>query len=97
MITTAHKQGYLNRHIDGLPKEKCLIKIITNDIEGEHILLCEWNPFNESDYIGKIKPNEGFLGTATVIDANSLVLVIMRGSKMTVSLFGIKLQIYKNL
>lgn len=68
MTTTSQKQGYLNRHTDGLPKEKCLIKIITNDIEGEHIFLCEWIPFNESDYIGKVKPNEGFLGTATVID-----------------------------
>ena len=53
------KEGFLNRHLDDLPKEITNIIILNDNIE----LLCEWIPF--------IK-NNGYLGTARIIDGNHI-------------------------
>ncbi len=59
-------EGYLNRHKDGLPKEKCLIvihhKSINDPVEKR---LCVWHPFNPDDYEPFYMPAKGFLGHAT--------------------------------
>lgn len=71
--------GFKNRHTDGLPKEKVNMKVIINNVDGEHIMLCEWKPFNAKDFTGKKspakfggtqyvdKPAKGYLGTVKVI------------------------------
>ena len=60
------KEGYLNRHIEPLPKGKALISIF---IEGEGELFCNWNPYNPDEFkILKLGyPVEHLLGTAKVI------------------------------
>ena len=50
-----------------LPNKECIINIIHKDIDGEHEHLCEWKPFNKSEYTSANMPGEGYLGTATVI------------------------------
>lgn len=62
------REGFLNRHVVGLPKQKAVIKIVTKDIDGEHIDLCEWSPFDPNNYKGATLPGKDFLGTAKVIE-----------------------------
>lgn len=63
------REGYLNRHIDPLPKEKCIIEIVHKDVDGEHLYKCEWNPFNPLEYIeGYTKPSPEYVGTARTIE-----------------------------
>lgn len=61
------RQGFKNRHTDGLPDTVCLIWIIKKDSEGEHIYLCEWEPFDKSQYTEINMPSNGYLGTATIM------------------------------
>lgn len=61
------REGWINRNIDGLPKEKSTIKIINKDVDGEHIHVCEWKPFDKSEYRENDMPGTGYLGTARVI------------------------------
>jgi len=37
MRNLEQREGFVNRHTDGLPKEKCAMKVITKDVDGEHI------------------------------------------------------------
>lgn len=60
------RAGYSNRHIDGMPEAKCVIEVVKNDIDGEHLYKCIWEPYDESSY-GVIKPYEGFMCSAKVI------------------------------
>lgn len=65
------KRGFLNRHVVALPKEKATIDIVHSDItypKGETVLRCEWEPFKEEDYVNRIYPAEGYLGTANTVD-----------------------------
>lgn len=62
------RKGFINRHIDGLPKKIVTIKVVTEDYDGEHIDTCEWKPFDPKNYVGIQMPGEGYLGTATVIE-----------------------------
>lgn len=64
---TSNRKGFKNRHIEGLPKENCIIKIIYNDFQGDCEMLCEWKPFNKSDYTKEDMPSNGYLGTARKI------------------------------
>lgn len=65
------RTGFINRHIHRLPKEIVTMRIVTNDISGEHIDLCEWFPFNnKSKYLENIS-EKGFLGTARIIEGKS--------------------------
>lgn len=61
------REGWYNRHLTALPNKECVINIIHKDIDGEHEHLCEWKPFNKSEYTSANMPGEGYLGTATVI------------------------------
>jgi len=62
------RNGFKNRHIDGLPTEKVNMKVVTNDVDGEHIMLCEWKPFNKQEYNSENMPANGYLGTVKVIE-----------------------------
>jgi len=68
MINLEQKEGFLNRHKNSLPKEKCIIRVVVLDVEGEHIYLCEWKPFDESQYTETNILAKGYLGTAKVIE-----------------------------
>lgn len=60
------KEGYKNRHIDGVPDKETVIEVITKDIKGTHRDVCLWKPFNKDDYALKDMPSAGYLGTAKV-------------------------------
>ena len=64
------RNGFKNRHLDGLPTEKVNMKVITNDVDGEHIILCEWEPFNKKEYNSENVPNDGYLGTVRAIEGH---------------------------
>jgi len=55
--------GFKNRHIDGLPKEKVNIIIFKYNKE----TLCEWRLFDKTKYSENNISFEGFLGTAVII------------------------------
>jgi hypothetical protein len=59
------REGFTNRHTDGLPKENCLIKIIVKDVGKEFTHVCDWKPYDPS--LHGEKPAEGYLGTARVV------------------------------
>jgi hypothetical protein len=67
MKNLQQRDGFINRHTNGLPDHKCAIRIIVSDVSGEDIFLCEWNPFDKSQYSETDMPSEGYLGTARVI------------------------------
>jgi len=62
------RDGFKNRHIDGLPTKKVNMKVVTNDVDGEHIMLCQWKPFNREEYSASNMPADGYLGTVKVIE-----------------------------
>lgn len=62
------KNGFKNRHLDGLPDKKVNMKVVINDVDGERIMLCEWNPFNKNEYFKSDLPADGYLGTVKVIE-----------------------------
>lgn len=68
MKNMEQKENFLDRHINNLPQKKCVIKIIHQDINGEQVYLCEWRPFDKSQYQANNMPSEGYLGTAKVIE-----------------------------
>lgn len=61
-------EGFKNRFIDGLPKEKVNIKIISHDSNVINTSLCNWIPFEPKNYTKGNMPDKGYLGTAIVID-----------------------------
>jgi hypothetical protein len=67
MKNLEQREGFVNRHTNGLPKEKCAMKVITKDVDGEHIYLCEWKPFDKNQYSKENMPDDGYLGTVKVI------------------------------
>jgi len=62
------RKNFKNRHLDGLPTEKVNMKVVVNDVDGEHIMLCEWKPVNKNDYSFDNMPDNRYLGTAKVIE-----------------------------
>mgnify|MGYP003404216569 FL=1 len=68
MKNLKQKKGFINRHTNRLPEHKCTIRIVTKDIDGEHIFSCEWSPFNKSEYSKENMPSKGYLGSARVIE-----------------------------
>lgn len=64
MKNLIEKQGFLNRHLSDLPKQKVKVKILI----GNTIRFCEWFPFNESDCHQIEKPHDGYLGTAKCME-----------------------------
>ena len=70
MKNSQQREGFINRHINGLPDYKCTMRVVTNDVDGEHIYLCEWKPFDKSQYTQINMPVKGYLGTASVIEGS---------------------------
>ena len=68
MKNTEQREGWVNRNTNGLPTEPTTMKVATKDVDGEHVYLCEWKPFDKSQYSEKDMPGEGYLGTASVIE-----------------------------
>ena len=72
------REGFINRNIHGMPEEPSIIKVVRDDVDGEHEYICQWKPFNPEDYTKKEPnygmtqssnmPGEGYIGTASVID-----------------------------
>lgn len=74
------KEGYKNRHIDGLPLTKTNIHILIKHVEGDSTELSEWKPFDPSEYTGEIitridsmtsyinMPAKGYQGTAKLLE-----------------------------
>jgi len=54
------KEGWKNRHVDGIPSEGCYMEIIVEDVL-EHVW---WHPFHPADYEDGQLPSKGFLGCA---------------------------------
>ena len=67
-VSLDKKEGFLNRHEKAMPKKNTVVKIVTKDIDGEHIYTCEWRPFNKVNYLVENMPSKGYLGTAKVIE-----------------------------
>ncbi len=61
------RKGMKNRHTDGMPSIITNMMVVVEDADGERIHLCEWKPYNEEAYAGRLKPHEGYLGTAKVV------------------------------
>ena len=61
---------WLNRKEIPLPKKKGFIEIKWPGMDGEHVYLCSWRPYDPKDYEGLLKPTEGYLGTATVVEGS---------------------------
>jgi hypothetical protein len=55
--------GFMNRHINQLPSEKCIMKVVFKDTDCDHIHICEWLPNN------RLNTHEGYLGSAKVIES----------------------------
>lgn len=68
MKTLKQKEGWLNRHTEGLPEDGTIIKILYNfkGIEHEKIYLCQFEAVNP-----KLPHEKGFLGTARIIARTS--------------------------
>ncbi len=68
-LNLEHRQGFINRHINGLPKLECAINILVEYPSHEQLISCVWLPFDESIYSEtEIKPSKGYLGTARSIE-----------------------------
>lgn len=60
------RKGWENRNVTPLPTEKCIIFVIKNDADGEHVFLCRWEPYKpEPNYSGYRA--DGYIGTAEII------------------------------
>ena len=67
MKNLEQKEGFINRHINGLPNKITTMEVVIKDINGEHIYLCKWKPFKKYQYSKENMPDDGYLGTAKVI------------------------------
>lgn len=67
MITLINKAGMINRHIEGLPKNKCKINIYHDDGKDKRLIYCQWNPFDVHNHKENFTPDTGYIGTAIVI------------------------------
>lgn len=68
MKNLEQRNGFLNRHTNGLPNKTTKIKVVIKDFDGEHIYLCVWKPFDKNQYLKYNMPTDGYLGTAKVIE-----------------------------
>ena len=68
MKNTKPKNGFYNRHTDGLPLVQCEINVlISRSNTGDQIYLCEWQPFDPKKYEKNDLPATGYVGCAYVI------------------------------
>jgi hypothetical protein len=68
MKNLEEREGFINRHTNGLPKEKCVMRVVVKDVDREYIHLCQWEPFDKSKHTKNNMPSEGYLGTVKVIE-----------------------------
>lgn len=66
--TLTPREGYKNRHIDGVPTSEAVISIINVDVNGEETFLCKWMPFDKSKYTNDNMPYQGYMGCTKVIE-----------------------------
>ncbi len=62
------RDGFLNRHTDGIPSEITIIRVVNVSSSGEDIFLCEWKPFKPEHRTKNFNPGTGYLGTAKVVE-----------------------------
>lgn len=67
MKNLANRKGFINRHIEGMPKQRCKVKVVTNDVDRENIFICEWEPLDKS-MRGEDYAQKGYLGTVKIIE-----------------------------
>ena len=68
MKNLEQREGFLNRHTNRLPDKPSKMRVVTKNADGERIYLCEWDPFDKSQYSKENIPSDGYLGTAKVIE-----------------------------
>jgi hypothetical protein len=68
MKNLEQREGFVNRNTNGLPDKITTMRVVTKDVDGEHIYLCEWKPFDKSQYSKENMPADGYLGTVNVIE-----------------------------
>lgn len=68
MKNLEQREGFVNRNTNGLPDKTTTIRVVIKDVDGEHIYLCEWKPFDKIQYSKENMPTDGFLGSAKVIE-----------------------------
>ena len=68
MKNLEQREGFVNRHTNGLPYKTTIMRVVTKDVDGEHIYLCKWKPFDKSQYSKEKVPVDGYLGTVEVIE-----------------------------
>jgi len=64
------RKDYKNRHLDGLPVDKAIVRIIRKDAgeDVERVLLCQWHSYKKEDYVKGFQPHEGYLGTMRIVE-----------------------------
>jgi hypothetical protein len=67
-LNKTQREGFLNRHTEGLPEKSVPMRVVTNDFFGEMVFLCEWKPFNRNNYSKENMPADGYLGTVKVTE-----------------------------
>lgn len=90
MKNLEQREGFKNRHIDLLPEQIRKINIVTKDINGEHIYLCEWRPFDKKS-VSAVKKcqQKGIWGPLKLLEVDMQVLAFTLGNKMILSLSGL--------
>jgi hypothetical protein len=68
MKNLEQREGFVNRHTNKLPDKITTMRVVTKDVDGEHIYLCEWKPFDKSQYLKENMSADGYLGTLKVIE-----------------------------
>jgi hypothetical protein len=68
MKNLEQREGFVNRNTNGLPDKTTTMRVVTKDVDGEHIYLCEWKPFDKSQYSKENMRGDGYLGTVKVIE-----------------------------
>ena len=64
------REGYKNRHVDGMPDYGCDMYIVHKDTFEEMIFLCAWRPYDPNNYPVDDQPSKGYLGSCKVISGN---------------------------
>ena len=59
MKNLEQREGFVNRNTNGLPDKTTTMRVVTKDVDGEHIYLCEWKPFDKSQYSKENMPADG--------------------------------------
>ena len=61
------RDGFKNRHLDGLAEDGAIVRVVIPNNGDEEIMLCEWESYNKEDYHESFKPDNGYLGHLRVV------------------------------